>query len=315
MPNITGGINITNTGQVADGVIATADIADDAVTLGKMAAGTAGGVPVYDASGDPADVGAGSDGQFLKSNGADATPTWGDAAVIDKQTFNADGTWTKPGSGTRAFVEAWGGGGSGATHEDTAGPGAGGGAAYVSAWFELSDLGATESVTVGDGGAAVNNSPGGIAGNAGEASSFGSFLSAPGGAAGATAGAGAGGSMHASVAALAGFGGGAGGAAASPGSPSVYGGGGGGRAPTTSSGNGGAGGFSVYGGGGGGGRSGYSSGTKGAGGTSLFGGDGGAGGDNSTPAATDGSAPGGGGGSSETTSGAGGKGRVIVTVI
>ena len=52
-------------------------IADDEVTLAKMAAGTAGGVIVYDASGDPADLGAGATGQVVQSNGPGAAPTWG----------------------------------------------------------------------------------------------------------------------------------------------------------------------------------------------------------------------------------------------
>lgn len=54
----------------------TAGLVDDAVTLAKMAAGTAGNLITYDASGNPAAVSTGTAGQVLTSNGAGAAPTF-----------------------------------------------------------------------------------------------------------------------------------------------------------------------------------------------------------------------------------------------
>ena len=51
-------------------------IADDAVTLSKMASGTDGNVISYDASGNPVAVATGSDGQVLTSAGAGAPPVF-----------------------------------------------------------------------------------------------------------------------------------------------------------------------------------------------------------------------------------------------
>ena len=56
--------------------IATAMIADDAVTLAKMAGGTDGNLITYDASGNPAYVAAGSANQVLTSQGAGSVPVF-----------------------------------------------------------------------------------------------------------------------------------------------------------------------------------------------------------------------------------------------
>ena len=61
--------------------VATAMIADDAVSLAKMASGTDGNLITYDASGNPAHVATGSSGQVLTSNGAGAAPTFSAAAT------------------------------------------------------------------------------------------------------------------------------------------------------------------------------------------------------------------------------------------
>jgi hypothetical protein len=66
--------------QLISSTIATTQIADDAVTLAKMAAGTAGNLITYDASGDPAAVATGTVGQVLTSGGAGVAPTMQDAA-------------------------------------------------------------------------------------------------------------------------------------------------------------------------------------------------------------------------------------------
>lgn len=57
-----------------------AGLLDDAVTLAKMAAGTAGNLITYDASGNPAAVATGTSGHVLTSNGAGAAPTFQAAA-------------------------------------------------------------------------------------------------------------------------------------------------------------------------------------------------------------------------------------------
>ena len=63
-------------GKTSLTTVQTADIADDAVTIAKMAAGTDGNVITYDTSGDPAVVATGTSGHFLKSAGAGAVPTF-----------------------------------------------------------------------------------------------------------------------------------------------------------------------------------------------------------------------------------------------
>jgi hypothetical protein len=77
---LTGDVTGSGTGSFA------ATIANDAVTLAKMAAGTAGNLITYDASGDPAAVATGTAAQVLTSNGAGAAPTFQDVA--------AGGAWT-----------------------------------------------------------------------------------------------------------------------------------------------------------------------------------------------------------------------------
>lgn len=58
----------------------TNGLVDDAVTLAKMAAGTAGNLISYDASGNPVAVATGTAGQVLTSNGAGLAPTMQTAA-------------------------------------------------------------------------------------------------------------------------------------------------------------------------------------------------------------------------------------------
>src|SRR3990167_1103126 len=54
----------------------TAGMVDNAVTLGKMATGTAGNLITYSAAGAPAAVATGTAAQGLTSNGAGAAPTF-----------------------------------------------------------------------------------------------------------------------------------------------------------------------------------------------------------------------------------------------
>ena len=62
--------------HLADNAVDTAEIADNAVSLAKMAGGTDGNLITYDASGDPAYVATGSDGQVLTSTGAGSAPAF-----------------------------------------------------------------------------------------------------------------------------------------------------------------------------------------------------------------------------------------------
>lgn len=265
-------------------------------------------------------VAPGTNGNVLTSNGT----TWTSAAApastlgVDVQTFNASGTWTKPAgysANSRVLVEVWGGGGSGRyASAGNAGSGGGGGG-YSFGWFSLSQLGATESVTVGAGGAS-QTSPA-TDGIDGGNSSFGSLLTGYGGGKGAgpNSGGGGGGQLSKGNASGGTFSGapfpeealnfgnageGAGGnSTKSNGTGGRFKGGGGSTGNANCEG-------SVYGGGGGSGTS--STGVGGTPGTSIFGGAGGG-------LNTAGSQPGGGGGAGyNTSSGAGGAGRVRVTI-
>ena len=59
-----------------DAALTSSDVADDIITLAKMAGGTDGNIITYDASGNPAVVATGSDGQVLTSTGAGSAPAF-----------------------------------------------------------------------------------------------------------------------------------------------------------------------------------------------------------------------------------------------
>lgn len=246
------------------------------------------------------------------------------------QTFDTSGTWTKPAgysASSRVYVQAWGAGGSGGRHTTATFASGGGGGGYIERWLNLSQLGATETITIGAGGAArtATNQNGAAGGN----TTVGSLVTAYGGGGGCgTVSLGSGGSGGGQLSAGSTS---AGSSLTDPGRPFfavlnddgsggnlrqgsglnnggdstatnlaafMHGGGGGCASTNVNAAS------SVYGGGGGGGN------TTGAGGTSLFGGNGGAAGANGT----NGTQPGGAGGAATGTSGAGAAGRVIVTV-
>jgi hypothetical protein len=270
------------------------------------------------------------------------------SGLINVQTFNASGTWTKPSgysANSRVLIQTWGGGGSGGRNGTLIGYTAGGGGGgYNERWLLLSVLGATETVTVGAGGTARTTNLDGVTGGT---TSVGSLINAFGGAGGQQVvgtplGGGGGGQLSA----------GGIGQIYLPGLPYIlydvsykkevitgkssvgvteidtarHGEGSrirddGNEGGVTingpimgyvhgggGGGGGGAAGANTVYGGGGGG--GYNSGA--AGGASSFGGAGGAAGSTGTGVA--GTQPGGGGGGATATSGAGGAGRVIITV-
>lgn len=221
------------------------------------------------------------------------------------RTFTGTGTFTKPPGYQLLGVQAWGGGGSGAKASASNYAAGGGGGAGPMGMLPASSVGATETVTIGAGGAgptAANTS-----GAAGGTTSFGSLLLAYGG----------GGGFQAAPQA----GGGGGGGTTSAGSigSTTTGAGGGGVIGSAGGSNtqaglygGAAGGTSNVGGGspseawcGGAGGAALANGTFAgvAGGASRFGGAGGA----SVQASSggDGVAPGGGGGATQTGTKAG----------
>jgi len=61
--------------------IPAALVADNAITLAKLAGGTDGNIISFDASGDPVAIATGSDGQALTSGGAGAAPAFADVST------------------------------------------------------------------------------------------------------------------------------------------------------------------------------------------------------------------------------------------
>ena len=278
---------------------------------------TANNVILGNGTGAPSFVAPGTSGNVLTSNGT----TWqsADARAPDYQPFTASGVWTKPSgksSSARVLVQVWAGGAGGTGGGGQYGAGGGGGG-YKERWFALSDLAATETVTVGSGGSAANG------GN----SSFGSFMTAYGGLVGATASrGGAGGGTASQLTQPGGLaysndnmtGEGWGGdstiatALARSGRNAIFsGGGGGGPSPGSGGSLGQLAGNSIYGGGGG---ASITQGGKTSFGTSMYGGNGGDI-DSGTNNGQNGTAPGGGGGGgSSAVLGLGARGEVRVTV-
>ena len=90
--------NSVDSDSYVDGSIDTAHLADNQITLAKMAGGTDGNLITYDASGDPAYVTTGSDGQVLTSTGAGSAPAFeaniGSWKLLQTQTASTDSAIT-----------------------------------------------------------------------------------------------------------------------------------------------------------------------------------------------------------------------------
>jgi hypothetical protein len=142
-----------NFGTQLTGEIPSAAIADNAVTLAKMAHGTASQNIAYDGSGVPVDVAASGGG------------------LASVQTFTSNGTWTKPSGIKFVRVQLVASGGGGANWGKASGAGG-----YSEKLIDVTSI-SSESVTVGA--APSSNS-------AGNTSSFGSHCTATGGAIGGT---------------------------------------------------------------------------------------------------------------------------------
>lgn len=164
---------------VAFGTVATAGIANDAVTYAKIQNVSATSRLLgrsTSGAGDVEEISLGSHVEMASSvfNGNKA-PT--------KQIFNASGTWTKP-TGCRFIkvmnVAAGGAGGGALGAAAQASMGLGGGAGgFATEWIDVTAI-SSVVVTIGAGGVAVS----GAAGGAGGSTSFGAHCSATGGSGG-----------------------------------------------------------------------------------------------------------------------------------
>jgi hypothetical protein len=128
--------------------------------------------------------GVGTSGQVLTSNGSGTLPTWqagGAGAVITVaiQTFTTSGTYTPTSGMIYCIIECQGGGGGGGGTNGVSQVSAGGGGSggYSRGVFSSSMIGASQTVTIGSGGAGSPASTGGTGGT----SSVGSLISCTGG--------------------------------------------------------------------------------------------------------------------------------------
>jgi hypothetical protein len=207
--SLTGDVTGSGTGSFA------ATIANDAVTNAKLANMAASTIKarITASTGDPEDatltqvldlvgsaaqgdilyrgastwtrLGAGTNGQYLQTQGAAANPQWatvsggGSSAQVD--TYTTTGTvhtWSKPSGAKSVTIIAVGGGGGGgggvgsaASTSNRLGGAGGGGAACAKLVYEADALPSSLYVIVGaagssgSGGASANGSPGGAGGN------------------------------------------------------------------------------------------------------------------------------------------------------
>jgi len=235
---VTNATNVTGTVGVANGGTGLTST----TAYGVLAGGTT-------TTGALQNIGTGTTGQILTSNGPGVLPSFQAAAssgFTNMQVFTSPGTFTTPSSTTKIKVTVVGGGGAGSNAVPGTGTGAGGGGGGAAIYVGPVTASTPYAITVG---------------TAGNTSSFGSLASATGGGGGSGAGTGgaggAGGAGSAGTLQLKGGGGGTG--TVGIGGPSYLGGGG--NNGIFPSGSGSAGG--QYGGGGGGGN--QPAGTGGAG--------------------------------------------------
>jgi hypothetical protein len=78
-------LNSVGASQIDADAVGSTEVADNAITLAKMAHGTDGEIITYDSSGAPATVGVGTSGQVLTSNGAGSAPTMQDAGGFSSE--------------------------------------------------------------------------------------------------------------------------------------------------------------------------------------------------------------------------------------
>jgi hypothetical protein len=88
---------------LSTGAVSNAEVADNAITLAKMAHGTDGEIITYDSSGAPATVGVGTSGQVLTSNGAGSAPSMQSPAAAGADTSLSNLSAT----GENKVCQAW----------------------------------------------------------------------------------------------------------------------------------------------------------------------------------------------------------------
>lgn len=92
-------------GKLENGAVDTTQIADDAVSLAKLAAGTDGELITWDANGDPTALGVGTSGQVLATQGAGAVPVWSNLITSLTSANPGSITLTEPVTGTTLIVK------------------------------------------------------------------------------------------------------------------------------------------------------------------------------------------------------------------
>lgn len=103
-----GSSSITNlaAGGLPNDSVLSADIANDQISLAKIASGTDGELITWDASGNPAAVGVGTAGHYLKSQGAGSVPVF---AAVPAGGITKFDSWrvTSNFSGTADPITNW----------------------------------------------------------------------------------------------------------------------------------------------------------------------------------------------------------------
>lgn len=112
------------------------------------------GANITTAAGDKAEFVriSGGNWQCLNYERASGSPLAAAASSIDAQIFTISGTWTKPSSGTVAYIVLISAGGGGASRNTTGNAGGGGGGGVHTIMVPLATMSATEAVVVGAGG-------------------------------------------------------------------------------------------------------------------------------------------------------------------
>lgn len=126
----------------------------------------------------------GTSGQVLQTNGAGVLSFGAAGGGANIQSFTATGTYTKPSGAQFVYVELWSGadGGYGGGPNGAGAPRGGNGGSYAYKMFAAPQVGATETVTIGAGGAGGTGCPFSppfpptLAGGAGGNTNFGTLL-------------------------------------------------------------------------------------------------------------------------------------------
>ena len=160
-------IEVTKGGTQASSFVAYAPVVGGTTSTGALQSVASAGVA----------------GQVLVSQGPSALPTWAASSGFTNvvvQTFTSSGTYTPTANMVKCIVEVLGGGAGGASANATPGGngaagGGGGSGEYRVSIFDAATIGASQTVTIGTGGA--SNTAGGN-------TSFGSLIVSNGGGAG-----------------------------------------------------------------------------------------------------------------------------------